>query len=743
MKNILKLSKEVQNAIRLNKPIVSLESTIISHGLPYPQNLEMVKSVESIIRENDVIPATTAFLNGIPHIGLTEQQLIEFAETPQSKIQKVSRRDMGYVMANKLNGGTTVSQTMILSKIVGINFFATGGLGGVHRNLPGEFDMDISADLTELGRTSVSVICAGPKSILDIPKTLEFLETQGVFVGTYNEDKLPLSELYLPGFYSRESSTLSPFGFNNFEEAAKITYNQNLMGLQSGNVFCIPPPKDTSLNGEFINKIIDESITKARNQGIYGKKLTPFLLNEINLKTNGKSVECNISLVKNNAKAAAEIAKEYHKLTNQNYNQSQVSQQVNIDLKELKQTKVEEDLQKLKTSKVDEENLQTNLIVVGSIALDTIATINTKTKLKDSNIGKISNSIGGVGFNIALASYYTNPTSIKFISRIGNDFSGDLISNEIKIDSKLIKGEGSTAQYVVTHDSNGELIIAVADMSIMEENFSKEVIQEIELTKPNVVVLDCNLSSTTINEILNFDYPKIPNFIIEPTSYIKAKKLESIDLQVFPQNRIKLITPTIEELNTIFESFEIGGKFDDYDNWFPVLDAMNINTLFREKIEKTREFKSLDLSSNGIFQQCFSLLPFFQNILIKLGSKGCILFSLVTNAKDLKSIPTTSKYKPTTTIINDKNSRLGIIIEYFDIPIENKNLDIKNVTGAGDSMIGYIASKLSTSENNWLDCEITSIEQIWEKWECIYKSQLASGLSLISENSINPKIKDL
>ncbi|KAI5952485.1 hypothetical protein KGF54_003352 [Candida jiufengensis] len=731
MKNILKISKEVQNAIRLKRPIVSLESTIISRGLPYPQNLEMARSVESILRDQDVVPATTAFIKGIPHIGLSDSQLSEFAETPQDQIHKVSRRDMGYVMANNLNGGTTVSQTMILSNMVGINFFATGGLGGVHRDLPGQFNMDISADLTELGRTPVSVICAGPKSILDIPKTLEFLETQGVFVGTYNEDHLPPQKLYLPGFYCRESSTLSPFGFSNFKEAANITFNQNLMNLQSGNVFCIPPPKETALNSEFINKIIDEANEEARIKGISGKKLTPFLLNEIAIRTKGKSVDCNISLVKNNASAAAEIAKEYHKLENQS--QTPVSSLTNIDIKDLKPKQSPATT----SSKID-------LLVVGSVALDTIASIKTQTKFKDSNIGTITNSIGGVGYNIALASKYVNSNTIKFISRVGDDFAGKLISNNIDINSNLSIGDGNTAQYVCTHDSKGELIIACADMSIIEEpEFGEDVVQEIEKTEPKVVVLDCNLSSQTINQVLNYPYKLQPNFIIEPTSYIKSTRLSQTNLKVFPHNQIKLITPTIEELNTLFESFTTAQKFE-LDYWFPVLDSMNINSTFREKLASIKELK--DLHQKGIFQQCFHLLPFFQNILVKLGSKGCLLVSLVINHSDLKSIPTTSTYKPSRVVINDYNSRIGVLIEYFPIPKENENLQIKNVTGAGDTLVGYLSSKLSSTSNkneNWLNCEINSIEQVWSKWETIYKSQLASGLSLTSEKSVNEKIGDI
>ncbi|EGW31886.1 uncharacterized protein SPAPADRAFT_56625 [Spathaspora passalidarum NRRL Y-27907] len=300
----IQISHEIKQALTDKLvPVVALESTIITHGLPFPKNVEMALSVEQTLRQNGAIPATCAFINGIPHIGLNHGQLQQLAE---SKATKVSRRDIGHVMANKLNGGTTIASTMILSHLAGIKVFSTGGLGGVHRE--GQLTMDVSADLTELGRTPVSVVCAGPKSILDIGLTMEYLETQGVYVGTYNEENEPNIEI--PGFYCRKSGVLSPYSFKSFTEAASIIHNQNRLGLTSGNVFCIPPPKESALDSEYIAGIIDQANELAQVQGISGKQLTPFLLSQIAIQTQGKSVDCNLNLVYNNAKAGAEIGKE-------------------------------------------------------------------------------------------------------------------------------------------------------------------------------------------------------------------------------------------------------------------------------------------------------------------------------------------------------------------------------------------------------------------------------------------------
>lgn len=394
-------------------------------------------------------------------------------------------------------------------------------------------------------------------------------------------------------------------------------------------------------------------------------------------------------------------------------------------------------------NKVDED---IDLLVVGSVALDTIGTIITPTKLKDSNIGKISNSIGGVGYNMALASSYVSK-STKFLTRIGNDFAAETIIHQIAkqgvVDTRFTRGSGTSAQYSCIHDAKGDLIVACADMSIIEEpDFLSQVIDEIDQVQPRLVLLDCNLSTESISNIIEHFQSETgngPDFIIEPTSYIKAKRLAGMKLATFPHNVVKLVTPTIEELNTMYESLEKSGQFD-LDHWFPILDAMNINASMRDKLIKL----DAELFAKGVFQQCFHLLPFFQNLLVKLGQRGVMLFSLVTNHKDLKSIPTTSQYKPTATIVNDVDSKLGVVVEYFDIPAQNKNLSVVNVTGAGDTMVGYLAAKLANSvDGNWLNCEIKSCEQVWMKWECIYKAQLASGLTLMSEKSVSEEISKL
>lgn len=305
LKPPITISPEVTQALNDRVPVVSLESTIITHGFPFPANIDMARAVEQKIRDNGCIPATCAFINGEPIVGLSDPQLQYLAE--QKNVNKVSRRDIGVTMAQKLNGGTTIAGTMILSHLSGIKVFATGGLGGVHRD--GHITMDVSADLTELSRTPVTVVCAGPKLILDIPRTMEYLETQGVLVSTYNDDGR--AHVEVPGFFCRESGVKSPYSFSSWPEIARVVHSlNNLMGLESGNLICVPPLVDSALLSEFISGIIDEANNEAAELGISGKELTPFLLQKIARDTEGKSVKCNKEFVMQNAEAASKIATE-------------------------------------------------------------------------------------------------------------------------------------------------------------------------------------------------------------------------------------------------------------------------------------------------------------------------------------------------------------------------------------------------------------------------------------------------
>ncbi len=300
----LDVAPEVAEALRNNKPVVALESTIISHGMPYPQNVETALKVEEIIRENGAVPATIAIIGGRLKAGLSPAE-IEHLGKAGTAVAKASRRDLAVLCARGLDGATTVTTTMIIAHMAGIRVFATGGIGGVHRGA--ETTMDISADLEELGQTPVMVVCAGAKSILDLGLTLEYLETHGVPVIGYGTRELP-------AFYTRKSGFAVDYEIDSPAELAAAFHASLEMGLRSGMLVTNPIPEEYSMDPAVINKAIDDAVAEARARGIHGKETTPFLLAKIKDLTGGDSLASNIQLVFNNARLAARTAVELCKL---------------------------------------------------------------------------------------------------------------------------------------------------------------------------------------------------------------------------------------------------------------------------------------------------------------------------------------------------------------------------------------------------------------------------------------------
>ena len=299
----LQVNPEVAQAVAQGKPVVALESTIISHGMPYPQNVETALAVEKIIRDNGAVPATIAILGGKLVAGLTPEQIEYFGKKGQA-IAKASRRDLAVLCAKGEDGATTVATTMLIAHMAGIRIFATGGIGGVHRGA--ETTMDISADLEELAHTPVMVVCAGAKSILDLGLTLEYLETHGVPVLGYGTKELP-------AFYTRTSGFSVDYRLDTPEELAKAFLAQNQMGLGGGMLVTNPISEANSMDPAVINGAIDQAIAQCNEQGIHGKATTPFLLAKVAEITGGDSLAANIQLVFNNAKLAAQVACAYCK----------------------------------------------------------------------------------------------------------------------------------------------------------------------------------------------------------------------------------------------------------------------------------------------------------------------------------------------------------------------------------------------------------------------------------------------
>ena len=296
-KDHLDVNPEVVKALEEGRPVVALESTIIAHGMPYPKNVETALAVEEVIRANGAVPATIGILSGRIKIGLTKEEIEYMAHA--ENVLKVSRRDLPLVISKKMDGATTVAGTMIAAHMAGIKLFVTGGIGGVHRGAGESFD--ISADLEELKMTDVTVVCAGAKAILDIPATMEYLETAGVPVIAYGTDEIP-------AFYSRKSGVSAICRLDSPEEIGALISMKEELGLKGGVLVTCPIPEKDKIPAEEINVVIDKAIEEAEEKGIKGKESTPFLLSKVKDLTEGRSLEANIKLVLNNAEIGARIA---------------------------------------------------------------------------------------------------------------------------------------------------------------------------------------------------------------------------------------------------------------------------------------------------------------------------------------------------------------------------------------------------------------------------------------------------
>ena len=300
----IRIAPQVQEALKNKRPVVALESTIISHGMPYPQNVQTALTVEQIVRDMGCVPATVAVIGGVLTVGCSERE-IEHLGKKGTEVVKVSRRDLPVVVAKKLDGATTVAGTMYAASLAGIDVFATGGIGGAHRN--SEKTMDVSADLDELQNTGVMVVCAGAKSILDIGLTLECLETRGVPVIGYCTDEMP-------AFYTQKSGYKVDYRLNSAREIAEAFHAKKGLGLNGGMLVANPIPDAYAMDYDYINDNINRAVAEAARLGIGGKQLTPFLLDKIQRLTGGRSLTANINLVYNNVRLACAIARELCKM---------------------------------------------------------------------------------------------------------------------------------------------------------------------------------------------------------------------------------------------------------------------------------------------------------------------------------------------------------------------------------------------------------------------------------------------
>ncbi|CAI6335312.1 unnamed protein product [Periconia digitata] len=737
-----RVSEEVREALNSKKPVVALETTIYTHGYPYPDNVALASLLESTVRVNGGVPATVGVLDGVVHVGLEPEELIRLASSAgQSTTLKLSRRDLSYVCGLRLagknfNGGTTVAGTMLLSHLAGIKVFATGGLGGVHRGA--ESSMDISADLTELGRTPVAVVSSGCKSFLDIPRTLEYLETEGVFVGTFADGRE--GKVDFPAFWSRDSGLKSPMTIQNEIEAAAIIHAQHTLNIQSGLHFANPIPVEAAIPNETMESVITEALRQAEASGATGKDNTPFVLNKVKELTEGKSVPANGALIESNVRRATIMARELAILEkSQEEAQGRTSSSFNPVFSSPASSPEQPLNNAIPTKRNPTVVSKSEIVVAGALAVDFSCDFapftNTSSAidpaLHTSNPAIINQTLGGVAHNIAKAAHLLG-ASVQLHSAVGDDLSGraalgQLSEDGMSIDSiKVLPQPARTAQYVAINNSRKDLTLAMADMKILESIPTTTVdamLREASSASPKLLILDANWDSITLHKYLALGKSSSSTTtIFEPVSTAKALRI----LPPKPDHTpiVDIITPNDFELKALHDHAYSMSLFDN-PAWFATIDALGIpSSGLRVPLSVTTTPAIVD---SGIPQQAIKLLPFFSTILTKLGPQGVLLTQIIEPNDPILSSPEQAQYVLARNTTGDANVG-GLYVRLYAPERVLKDEEVVSVNGIGDTFVGALATGLVKGK---------------KVRDAVEFAQKASLLSLKSKESVSPDLRKL
>ncbi|KAI1385078.1 Indigoidine synthase A like protein-domain-containing protein [Hypoxylon trugodes] len=700
LRDILKVSEEVTDALATNKPVVALESTIYTHGA-----LGNDLDLEGVVRRNGGVPAVVGILEGVPTVGLLPEEVARMVE---GLPKKVSRRDIAYLvgmgmLGNKINGGTTIAGTMILARLAGIRVFGTGGLGGVHRG--GHESFDISADLTELGRTRMAVISSGCKGFLDIPRTLEYLETQGVLVSTFADGRPGAVDF--PAFWARDSGVKSPSIVHDEEQAAAITLAQEKLGIESGILFANPIPEQFSIPRSEMDAVIEQAIQESTQQGALGSENTPFILKRIRQLTNDRSVLANKILVQANVERATKIAVALSQLVagESVTPHKPVKQQSGFQFYEKKPPSIIEAAQETKvTSKAD-------ILVAGSVAIDLSCDYvgedwieHPAPHLHTSNPAHIGQSIGGVGRNVALAAQRVMQSSgVRLCSMIGDDLAGSTILSSMQasgMDTSCIRQlsrkqypESRTAQYVAVNDANKNLVLGMADMGIIStHSFPNHWNSIVKESKPSWLVVDGNWAHNNIRAWVQAAKQSDAHVAFEPVSKGKSTRLfcnekDIESLGVFPNASVDLATPNQYELAAMHAAAQRYEYFDN-QNWWEVIDAFGM----RGARDRFVKLTSVSMTDAGIPQQAIQLLPFIPTIVTKMGSHGALLTMILKNDDPRLMDPAYEKFILSRSL--NKHPEVGGVYMRLFPPVERVE-DVISVNGVGDTFLGVLIAGLS------------------------------------------------
>ncbi|KAF2268494.1 hypothetical protein CC78DRAFT_372128 [Lojkania enalia] len=751
-----RVSEEVREALNSRKPVVALETTIYTHGFPYPENVALASLLESVVRVNGGVPATIGILDGIARVGMSPEEIIRLTESAGKKnTLKLSRRDLSYVCGLRLagktfNGGSTIAGTMLLAHLAGIKIFGTGGLGGVHRGA--ESSMDISADLTELGRTPVAVISSGCKSFLDIPRTLEYLETEGVGVGTFADGRK--GDVNFPAFYSRDSGVKSPTTIADEIEAAAIIHAHNSLEIQSGLLFANPCPIEAAIPQGEMDSVIEEAIRQAEASGATGKDNTPFILAKIKELSKGKSIPVNRALIEANVRRATIVARE---LATLDVKQDQAQGRPSTHIPGVEQPSpvssyveyipnIGSTLHRETTSTLPSYTSSADIVVAGALAVDFSCDYaplpgsgnQIDPSFHTSNPAAIHQSLGGVAHNIAKAAHYLG-SSVRLCSAIGDDLSGRAALSQLQSEGmqsdgiKVLSAPNRTAQYVAVNNADKDLTLAMADMSILESSTGASIsdtwLSSPPNTPPRAVIVDANWTTEAIHMWLWYGKSVNALTAFEPVSMAKATRFfsplaTSDQATVFPNHLADIATPNLHELTALHNKAQDSDLFNS-KSWFRVIDALGIpSSGLRVPLSVTT---SPELVDQGIPQQSIKLLPFIPTLLTKLGPRGVLLTKLIRAGDPILSSPDEAQYVLARCGNNDPEVG-GLYIRLF---VPERILgpgEIISVNGIGDTFLGALAATITSGRR---------VE------DAIPLAQRAAGLSLRSRESVSPELKSM
>ncbi|TFK57060.1 indigoidine synthase A-like protein [Heliocybe sulcata] len=760
------IAREVQDALHAGAPVVALESTIITHGMPYPTNLSTALSVEGIVRAHGAIPATIGIIEGRVKVGMEKQLLERLVQASQDgKVVKVSRRDVGPVIALGKDGGTTCSATLIFAALAGIKVFATGGLGGVHRG--GESSLDISADLHELARCPVGLVSAGVKSILDIGRTLEYLETLGVPVLTYGDTD------DFPAFYSPTSGFKSSYSVNDPTSAARILHTQSLLSMPTGALFAAPIPAAYHAASSKIQAAVEQAVRESEENGMStrGKEVTPWLLGRVGELTGGGSLESNVALIENTAKIGAQIAVAHSGLVKEQRDGPGTSTfRLPVPAQPKASSSVSTtSLPLLGSSSVVNSTAPApphttptaaDLVVLGAAAIDITAhplpTADTGADLQahSTSPGRVSLSLGGVARNVAEAAYRLLPSTsvspVTLVSPVGQDAFGRLLFDELQRIGMRTDGlvhdadpQQRTAVCNMVMDARGGLVGGVADMGVVERLEGKRAVQALATLRPKVVALDANLKSEAIKEVVKWCREHRVKTFFEPTSVTKSTAIlpaiaSSLSSSTVQESPVTFASPNLLELKHLYQT----ARSDAYDltshpSWWHTIDAFSLGSEFRTDLEHlARREQALGfLVDGGVFQMAVNLLPFFQHLIIKCGELGVIVV-MRTNAAASPIWASERSNIHTRSIVAHGGTSVREIVVLKHFPATSVDpAAIVNVTGAGDSLVGSILASLVRSPSAFEDTRTMD--------EAIDLAQRSAVMTLQSANAVSPLISGL